>query len=158
MEIPQRLAAIVGFITIHRVCGELSLTRAIGDAEYKGTLKHEIWNKDFTADLILSEPEITYQEILPEDEFLLLACDGLWDVFENQDAVDFVKLSLDTHRDPKKAISDLVDEAIKMGSMDNVSVLGIFWPSALMTISSPIVSPVNKMQAISRISNDKREI
>jgi hypothetical protein len=36
MEIPQRLAELVGFISIQRVCGELSMTRAIGDAEYKG--------------------------------------------------------------------------------------------------------------------------
>ena len=38
MEIPQRLAELVGFISIQRVCGELSLTRAIGDAEYKGKI------------------------------------------------------------------------------------------------------------------------
>ena len=39
MEIPTRLAALVGFITIHRVLGELSLTRALGDREYKGKFK-----------------------------------------------------------------------------------------------------------------------
>lgn len=56
MEIPQRVAALVGFITIHRVLGELSVTRAIGDREYKGTLKNEFWEHEFSADLVLAEP------------------------------------------------------------------------------------------------------
>jgi serine/threonine protein phosphatase PrpC len=73
MEIPERLAAIVGFITIHRVMGELSLTRAIGDPEFKGALKNDFFNKEFKGDLILAEPEITEQELNPvEDEFLIL--------------------------------------------------------------------------------------
>jgi serine/threonine protein phosphatase PrpC len=50
----------------------------------------------------LAEPEIIELEVSPEDEFLVIACDGLWDVFENQDVVDFVRISMDTFHDPKK--------------------------------------------------------
>jgi serine/threonine protein phosphatase PrpC len=74
---------------------------------------------------------------------MLKACDGLWDVMESQEAVDFIKLSMDTYHDPKKAATDLVDEAIKLGSMDNVSVLVIFWPSSLVP-ASPVPSPLHK--------------
>ena len=88
MEIPQRLAALVGFVTIHRLQGELSVTRAIGDPEYKGNLKNVYWvccvvavanfsqRKNFTSDLVLAVPELCTYEITPEDEFLILACDG----------------------------------------------------------------------------------
>lgn len=66
-------------------------------------------------------------ELTPNDEFLILACDGLWDVFANQDAADFIKISLQTFGNPEKAVSDLVNEAIKLGSMDNVSVVVVFF-------------------------------
>jgi len=159
MEIPQRLAALVGFVTIHRLQGELSVTRAIGDPEYKGNLKNIYWRKNFTSDLVLSVPELCTHEITPEDEFLILACDGLWDVFDNQEAVDFVKLNLNTNYSPKATHTDasynnnndlmsdveianvpskpvdhtlhitqqLVNEAIRLGSMDNVSVIIVFF-------------------------------
>lgn len=83
---------LVGFVTIHRVMGELSVTRAIGDREYKGTLKNEYFGRCFLEDLVLAEPEITQRTLGPHDEFLILACDGLWDVFGNQEAVDYVKV------------------------------------------------------------------
>jgi serine/threonine protein phosphatase PrpC len=157
MEIPQRLASLIGFITIDRVCGELSLTRAIGDREYKGNFKNIYWKHHFNEDLVLSIPEIVNIQINPKnesfddnlnismdtsscneqlsencninekDEFLILACDGLWDVFTNQEAVDFVKISIDSFGDPKKTVIDLVNEAIKLGSMDNITVLVCFF-------------------------------
>jgi protein phosphatase 2C family protein 2/3 len=71
--------------------------------------------------------EMKEVELRPEDEFIILACDGLWDVFSNKDAVDFVKVSMDAHNDPQKAASDLVNEAINLGSMDNVTVLLVFF-------------------------------
>jgi serine/threonine protein phosphatase PrpC len=30
------------------------------------------------------DPEVAEVTLTPEDEFLILACDGLWDVIENQ--------------------------------------------------------------------------
>src|SRR5689334_5140215 len=95
--------------------------------ETTGAFKNTFWAKNFTADLVLPNPEITELEITADDEFLILACDGLWDVFDNQDAVDVVRMSLEGHRDPKKATEDLVDEALRNGSMYNISVLIVFW-------------------------------
>jgi hypothetical protein len=47
-SIPSRLVELVGFITTSRLCGELSVSRAFGDIEYKGALKNEYWGRSFT--------------------------------------------------------------------------------------------------------------
>jgi protein phosphatase 2C family protein 2/3 len=121
--------------------GELAVTRAIGDREYKGKLKEETFGSQFKDELVIADPEIEEWTITPEDEFLILACDGLWDVFENQEAVDFVKLGLETHQKPDQVLDSLVNQAIQNGSMDNVTcVLVVFsstnGSSASVNISS----------------------
>ena len=38
-----------------------------------------------------------------QDEFIILACDGLWDVMTSARAVESVRLSLRRHNDPDRA-------------------------------------------------------
>merc|ERR1711879_75002 len=72
-----------------RVNGNLNLSRAIGDLEYK---KRE----DLGAEeqIICSTPDFLVQELTLEDEFVVLACDGVWDVMRNQEVCDFVRPKL----------------------------------------------------------------
>ena len=49
-------------------------------------------------DLVTAEPDIFEDLLSPHDQFILLACDGLWDVFGNQEAVDFVRAALPLYR------------------------------------------------------------
>merc|ERR1712228_1092512 len=69
-----------------RVNGNLNLSRAIGDLEYK---KREDLKPE--EQIICSTPDVLLKERCPEDEFIILACDGIWDVMTNQEAVDFVR-------------------------------------------------------------------
>ncbi|KAJ4872577.1 putative protein phosphatase 2C 71 [Raphanus sativus] len=50
-------------------------------------------------------------------EFLILASDGLWDVFSNEEAVAVVK----EVEEPEESTKKLVGEAIKRGSADNIT-------------------------------------
>lgn len=64
-EIQQRAERVVKWVTIYRVNGELAVSRAIGDIDYKGEAlsKYEYWafpeghDRVFRGDLVISVPE-----------------------------------------------------------------------------------------------------
>lgn len=41
--------------------------------------------------MITAEPDVTVTTLSPEDEFLVLACDGVWDCMTSQEAVSIVQ-------------------------------------------------------------------
>lgn len=74
---------------VGRVNGNLNLSRSLGDLKYK-QLKHLQPEEQ----IITAEPDITVFDIQPGDEFIILACDGIWDCLTNQEACDLVKEGL----------------------------------------------------------------
>ncbi|KAF2156595.1 PP2C-domain-containing protein, partial [Myriangium duriaei CBS 260.36] len=102
----KRIAGAGGLILNNRVNGVLAVTRALGDAYMK--------------DLVTGHPYTTETVIQPDiDEFLILACDGLWDVCSDQEAVDHVR----SVQDPQQASKMLVDHALSRFSTDNLSCM-----------------------------------
>lgn len=77
--------------------------------------------------LIVSEPEVRVESITEADEFILLACDGLFDVFSSQHAVDYCRaalLRMGPGADPQRVAFLLVEEAVdKRKSRDNVTAV-----------------------------------
>ncbi|XP_076925425.1 protein phosphatase 2C 7-like [Bidens hawaiensis] len=61
----------------HRVLGVLAMSRSIGDGYLKPS--------------IIPEPEVTFTPRARDDECLILASDGLWDVISNQEACEVAK-------------------------------------------------------------------
>jgi len=107
----QRILDMKGFIDADgRVNGLVAITRALGDHHMKGP------GKDF----ILADPYTQLIEINQDDDYLIIACDGVWDVVEDQAVVDLVRGSTDNCTVKAKS---LVSHAIKAGSTDNVSVI-----------------------------------
>merc|ERR1739844_392132 len=104
----------------------------LDDDDDKGNVNEEI-TKDLNAPLVSSEPEIASMVLANSDEFLLLACDGLFDVFRSQDAIALARQELIAHKgDPAEVARILSDQAIRVRrSRDNVSILIIvlrpFW-------------------------------
>ena len=62
----------------------------------------EIDTKNWDQPLIIAEPDIQVTNITENDQFLLLACDGLFDVFTPEEVVTFVKLNMEDHRDTQR--------------------------------------------------------
>lgn len=81
-----RITAANGFVQMDRVNGNLALSRAIGDFEYKSNpklLPHE--------QIVTCVPDIIEHKInYDDDEFVILACDGIWDCLSSQECVDII--------------------------------------------------------------------
>lgn len=64
-----------------------------------------------------------------DEDFLILACDGLWDVVKPVEAVDLVVQHLAEGGDRSSVAKLLVDSAKTGGSNDNISVVVVFLDS-----------------------------
>ncbi|XP_049852903.1 probable protein phosphatase CG10417 isoform X6 [Schistocerca gregaria] len=84
----ERIEKAGGKVTTDgRVNGGLNLSRAIGDHAYKQAEKLPPEEQMITA-----LPDVRTLMIDPkEDEFMVLACDGIWNFMSSQDVVDFVR-------------------------------------------------------------------
>ncbi|KAJ0962609.1 hypothetical protein J5N97_027731 [Dioscorea zingiberensis] len=87
----------------------LQVTRSIGDDDLKPA--------------VTAEPEITETSLSPDDEFLVMASDGLWDVLSNEDVISIIK---DTVKEPAMCSKRLATEAAERGSKDNITVIVVF--------------------------------
>jgi len=97
--------------TISRVNGVLSVSRSFGDFELHPYVTCE--------PRIYGPISISSSEQDPADNFLILACDGLWDKVSDEQAVSLVKPSMDE----EQAAVVLRDFAFAEGSTDNISVV-----------------------------------
>ena len=101
----QRVEEAGGLIMKSRVNGMLAVTRSLGDK--------------FFDSLVVGNPFTTSVEITDADQFLIIACDGLWDVIDDQEACELIK-NID---EPKEAARILVRYALENGTTDNVTVM-----------------------------------
>ncbi|GAB0094185.1 Probable protein phosphatase CG10417 [Sergentomyia squamirostris] len=85
-----------------RVNGGLNLSRAIGDHGYK-------MNYELPPDqqMISALPDVKKLTLMPEDEFMVLACDGIWNFMSSETVVEFVKKRLD---EGKETLSKICEE------------------------------------------------
>ncbi|CAI9772339.1 unnamed protein product [Fraxinus pennsylvanica] len=112
----RRIEASGGYIYDGYLNGQLNVARALGDWHMEGL-------KCVDGGPLSAEPELMSTKLTPEDEFLILGCDGVWEVFMSQNAVDFARRRLQEHNDPVKCSEDLVNEALKRKSGDNLAVV-----------------------------------
>ncbi|KAL1131984.1 hypothetical protein AAG570_011594 [Ranatra chinensis] len=108
----NRIERAGGTVTIQRVNGLLAVSRALGDFEYKNSPGMKQCEQP-----VSPEPDVYVQERCPEDEFLVLACDGVWDVMSSADVCSYLA-------------NRLVDTCLYKGSKDNMSVVLISLPGS----------------------------
>lgn len=97
---------------------DLSVSRAFGDGDSKKFVSHH--------------PDVYKFKITTKDKFIIIACDGLWDVISNHDAVNFVLercYDINKNRINKKIniARKLAENALQLGSTDNITIIIVFF-------------------------------
>ncbi|GAA5908524.1 hypothetical protein JCM8208_002654 [Rhodotorula glutinis] len=103
----SRIVAAGGFVEFGRVNGNLALSRALGDFDFKQSP-----NLDAEQQVVTADPDITVHEATPEDEFVVIACDGIWDVLTSQQVIDYVRLSISQDKPLTAICEDLMDRCL----------------------------------------------
>ena len=92
---------------MQRVNGSLAVSRALGDFDYKAQPKLTPVKQ-----LVSPEPDVEVIERCEEDQFVLLACDGVWDVLENSEVVDLIGSRLRVSESLEKTSAELLEKAL----------------------------------------------
>lgn len=106
-----RICAAGGFVDFGRVNGNLALSRALGDFEFKKTPELSPEQQIVTA-----FPDVTIHEISPDDEFLVVACDGIWDCQSSQAVVEFVRRGIAEKQELEKICENMMDNCLASSS------------------------------------------
>lgn len=98
----------IGNRTISRINGDLACSRAMGDFRFKNNARLSPEDQ-----MVSCVPDITSSKRQPADEFVVVACDGIWDVLSSQEVVDQVGRDLAAIRrgdlQPSDVVSRIVD-------------------------------------------------
>lgn len=100
----KRIVGDGGIVFGGRVYGSLMLARSFGDWQLKNYG-------------VNCEPHITRINITDNDKYVIVATDGIWDVFQDMDVFDISK----KFDNSKELCNKLVYQSIEKGSMDNIS-------------------------------------
>lgn len=104
----ERIQNAGGAVMIQRVNGSLAVSRALGDFDYKC-----VHGKGPTEQLVSPEPEVyEIERSDAEDEFVVLACDGIWDVMSNEELCDYVRSRLEVTDDLETVCNEIVDTCL----------------------------------------------
>jgi len=111
-----RIEKAGGYISDGRINGNLNLSRALGDLEYKKDDKIGVQEQ-----LITAWPDIIKKKVSADDEFLVLGCDGIWEIKSNQEIIDFVGARLSKDTKVSGVVEDLLEAIV---APDTINGLG----------------------------------
>nr|XP_043637876.1 probable protein phosphatase 2C 49 [Erigeron canadensis] len=115
LEEKTRVEALGGFIEDGYLNGELAVTRALGDWYMKSPIGSE--------SPLTAKPDVKQMVLTEDDEFLIIGCDGIWDVMSNQEAVGLVRRQLRLYDDPSQCARELVNQALHRDTCDNLTAI-----------------------------------
>jgi len=109
-----RITDLGGHVVFERVLGQLAVSRAFGDHSYK--------KPALTHNLVLADPSVKVVNFDQECLRIIVACDGLWDVFTHQECADFVDPLVNRGKTAQECANALIRDAMDRWTQDNVSV------------------------------------
>ena len=110
----EEAGGMVMWIGAWRVNGNLSVSRAIGDAKEKR--------------LVIGEADVATFDLDGTEDYLIVACDGVWDVVSPDEAVKCVSAHLASEGSSKSTVAQaLVKFAKEEGSGDNMTAIVVYF-------------------------------
>lgn len=107
----KRIASFGGSVVycmgVARVNGVLAVSRAFGNRSLRSVIR--------------PDAEVTTRDLQKDDDYLVIASDGLWDILRNKDVCDLCYAQ--GRQGPQYLAEELVNQAIARGSMDNVTCI-----------------------------------
>jgi protein phosphatase PTC2/3 len=108
-------------VFLDRVNGELAMSRALGDYQYKR-------NEDLSPaeQMVSCYPDVAVHKRADTDQIMVLACDGVWDVMSNCEAITYLQdiiLKEDANASSESMADALVQISLAAGSTDNISAV-----------------------------------
>ncbi|CDW71278.1 protein phosphatase 2c [Stylonychia lemnae] len=111
-----RIEKADGFVSMGRTNGIISLSRALGDFDYKQ--KHDLSKHE---QQITAFPDISENPINEDTEFIIQACDGIWDCLTSEEAVrKFGEMLKKGGKSEKQIVEQVLEEIIAPDSSNGV--------------------------------------
>ncbi|KAI9505838.1 phosphatase 2C-like domain-containing protein [Coemansia spiralis] len=120
----NRITSGGGYVEFGRVNGNLALSRALGDFEFKN-------NRTLSAEkqIVTAQPDVIKHALSVDDEFIVVACDGIWDCMTNQQVVQFVHAKIAEGKKLDQVCEEMMDRCLASESdlggvgCDNMTVI-----------------------------------
>nr|CBE67042.1 CG6036-PA [Drosophila atripex] len=145
----DRIQRAGGSVMIKRVNGTLAVSRAMGDYDFKGDL-----TRGCCEQLVSPEPDVTVLERLASDEFIILACDGIWDVMSNDDLCAFIHSRLCISWDLPEIVNSVLDICLHKGSRDNMTLMIVILPGAPTIDKDAVAADKNLDKNIAQMARE----
>ncbi|KAL3766114.1 hypothetical protein ACHAW5_001421 [Stephanodiscus triporus] len=129
-----------GFVRNGRVDGDLAVSRSFGDFGYKFGNATESGRTSSEAKdhRVTVHPDIlVYAREPSNDEFLVLACDGIWDRLSNKQCSDLVHslVYCEGETDVGLICEEMIDTALELDSRDNMTCCIVIFPGVIMGVA-----------------------
>ncbi|RGB27414.1 phosphatase 2C-like domain-containing protein [Rhizophagus diaphanus] len=73
--------------------------------------------------VFIAYPDVTSHKVDTDTDFLVLACDGIWDCMSSKDVINFINKDIKINKDLSKACENLMNRCLKLNSTDNMTVI-----------------------------------
>ncbi|KAL7428681.1 hypothetical protein ACHAXH_000872 [Discostella pseudostelligera] len=131
--------------TDHKSDTELiGVARAFGDHDFKSNTELSAFQQ-----ALVCTPDIVVRERMDdEDMYLILACDGIWDVMSNEEVGEFVARRVAERENSNNKVEgevlarvgdDLLQLCVDKNSRDNMSALIVAFPASGLTSSGSLL-------------------
>ncbi|KAG7369002.1 protein phosphatase 2C [Nitzschia inconspicua] len=125
----ERINQAGGFVKCKRVDGDLAVSRGLGDFSYKSNETLPVEKQK-----VIPDPEFVVYPRSNQDEFMVLACDGVWDVATNEECSTFIQNLLDEGESNLGMIcEEAIDTCLDKNSRDNMTIAVVTFQGCTLT-------------------------